>query len=52
MFLICFIISVTLNARTKKKKYKLKSYMPILLEVVFGIIGVAIGGTCYANRKK
>jgi hypothetical protein len=53
MFLICFIISVTLNAHTKKKKkYKLKSSMPIILEVVFGILGVAIGGTCYANRKK
>jgi len=26
--------------------------MPIILEVVFGILGVAIGGTCYANRKK
>jgi len=25
--------------------------MPIILEIVFGIIGVAIGGTCYANRK-
>ena len=25
------------NARTKKKKYKLKSSMPIILEVVFGI---------------
>jgi len=25
--------------------------MPIILEVVFGIIGVAIGGACYANRK-
>ena len=39
MFLICFIISVTLNALAKKKKYKLKSSMPIILEVVLGIIG-------------
>jgi hypothetical protein len=26
--------------------------MPLILEVIFGIFGVAIGGTCYANRKK
>ena len=25
--------------------------MPVILEVVFGIICVAIGGACYANRK-
>ena len=37
----------------KRKNINLKvRSMPILLEVVFGIIGVAIGGTCYANRKK
>ena len=54
MFLICFIISVTLNETRalKRKKYKLKSSMPIILEVVFGIIGVVIGGVCYADRKK
>jgi len=29
-----------------------KIIMPVILEVVLGIIGAAIGGTCYANRKK
>lgn len=27
-------------------------FMPLILEVIFGVFGVAIGGSCYANRKK
>jgi len=26
--------------------------MPVILEVIFGVIGAAVGGVCYANRKK
>jgi len=26
--------------------------MPVILEVVFGILAAVVGGVCYADRKK